>query len=323
MATLPWPWPVRAKTKIAERGPATVFAEPTGNLSVRIDGGSRIFEFESCPLILEGQTSTNIGFSWALPNIANMIVGKTIVLSNEQPEIVPREARIQSGVSNDRRDFTKDNTDALLKRRDRLASSRASKKLKPTFRETTNAEIFDALQKTQVQISDLLTLVKHGKLEHVDGLLRLLRLTITDKKDKSMPLLQLCAAMIAAPLIVYAPPINAFMEPLPMDGLETIAASITSTPTDFCKNPIDLDFWLASRGAQVEGKVLTQKNLIENIANSVASHFDIFVRPETDMLHGWKSEIAGVDADFIVHYTVAISTAVNDVISSILAARPS
>jgi len=144
---------------------------------------------------------------------------------------------------------------------------------------------------------------------------------ITDKVDKPMPLMQLCAAIIDAPLIVYAPPISAFKEPMRMDGLETLAAPISSVPTDFCKNAVDLDFWLASRAAELDGRVLNQKELIANIANSVASNFDIYVS-ETDMLRNWKSEITGVNADFVVHYTMAVSAAITGIIGSILAGRP-
>ena len=40
------------------------------------------------------------------------------------------------------------------------------------------------------------------------------------------------------------------------------------------------------------------------------------------MLHGWKSDIDGVDHDFLIRYTVAVATTIRDIISPILAAKP-
>jgi hypothetical protein len=81
---------------VVQRGPATIFAEPNGSLTVQIATDEEVFEFGSCRLVFDGQTSTNVGVSWNLPHAINMIVGKTIVLSMENGDLVPIEARIRS-----------------------------------------------------------------------------------------------------------------------------------------------------------------------------------------------------------------------------------
>jgi hypothetical protein len=68
--------------------------------------------------------------------------------------------------------------------------------------------------------------------------------------------------------------------------------------------------------------VLSQIEFINNVANTIAAHFDIQVRTESDMLRSSKSGVSGVDLDFVVHYATAISVAVRDISAPILAGRP-
>ena len=106
-----------------------------------------------------------------------------------------------------------------------------------------------------------------------------------------------------------------------MPGLQTFAAPISAVATDLLKNSVDLDIWLKSRAAQIDGRVLSQTELINNIANTIAAHFDTGVRAEADMLRGWKSEIAGVDRDFVEEYALAISSAVYGLSEGVLGRR--
>jgi hypothetical protein len=289
---------------------------------VEIATDEKVFEFHSCRLAFDGPTSTNVGVSWNLPHAVHMIVGQTIVLSTEGGGPVPAEARIASGVPDDVRDFSKENTEAVAERRRALLEWQADKKISETRREASSSEIFDALRNAERQFVDLLELVKQGNISHVDGLLRLLRLTNADRTAKPLPLLQLCAAMIEAPLIIFAPPVNASRVLLPIAGVETLAFSISPIATDLLKNAVDLDVWLDSRAIQLEDRVLNQRELLNNIANTIAAHFDTQVRSETDLMRGWTSGMAGVDLDFVVHYGVVVSTAVRDIIPPILALRP-
>jgi hypothetical protein len=306
---------------IVRREPAAIFAEPNGCLSVQITTTvGRVFEFRTCPIVLDGKTSTNLGISWELPRAINIIAGRTFVLSSEQPDLVPTEAYIRSGLPNDTRDFTKENDQALKKRNDTFAGSKADKKQKPGRRDATFDELFDALRNAQQQFADLIVLVQQGKLHHVDGLLRLLRFTITDKKDKPLPLLQHCAAMVGLPLLIFAPPITATKIVIPMADVETFAWDISISATDLLKNAVDLDVWLESRAAQLDGRVLNQKELINNVANSIAAHLDVQVRPEVDALRNWKSGMSGVTLDSIVHYVVTVAGVVRDIIPLIFEA---
>jgi hypothetical protein len=248
-----------------------------------------------------------------------MIVAQTIVLSADPAMLVPAEAHIASGVPNDTRNFSDQNATALARRREKLAGYEAGKKAREGRRQASTQETFDALAKARQQIVELVEFVAQGRLHHSDGLLRLLRLTIADRTARPLPLLQHCAAITNSPLLVFAPPISENKEPLPMPGVQTLAFPISSVATALLRNEVDLDVWLESRAAQLEGRVLSQCEFLNNIANTVAAHFDTQVREEADMLRSWKSEIAGVDSDFVAQYVLAISSAVRDISEPILA----
>lgn len=322
MLTFPWPWPCRARTKLVDREGVAIFAEPGGSLTVRIGSGGQVVEFQSCRLVFDAPTSTNVGVSWKLPGSVHMIVGQTIVLSADHAELVPAEARIASRVPNDARDFSDENATALARRCETLARYEADKKAKKGRRQASVKEIFDALATARQQIVELVEFVGEGRLHHLDGLLRVLRLTIADRTARPLSLLQHCAAITKSPLPVFAPPISANKLPLLMPGVQTLAFPISSVATDLLRNEVDLDVWLESRAAQLEGRVLSQSELLNNIASSVAAHFDTQVREEADMLRTWRSEIAGVDSDFLAHYVLAISSAVRDISEPIPARRP-
>jgi hypothetical protein len=71
-------------------------------------------------------------------------------------------------------------------------------------------------------------------------------------------LLQLCAAMIDAPLIVFAPPTTALRDPLQITGVETLAFSISAVAANLLKNAVDLDVWLESRATQLDDACLVR-----------------------------------------------------------------
>jgi hypothetical protein len=133
----------------------------------------------------------------------------------------------------------------------------------------------------------------------------------------------MCAAIIDAPVIVYVSPISTMKSAIPMSGFEALAFAISASPTATAKNIADIDVWLNSRASQLEGRVFNQSELINKIFNSVASHFDLQVLPEADMLRAWKSGMGGVNLDLLSLYTIAVATALRDVIPAILSAKSS
>jgi hypothetical protein len=67
MLTFPCPWPCWARTKLVEREGVAIFAEPGGSLTVRISSGGQVVEFQSCRLVFDAPTSTNVAYPGDCP----------------------------------------------------------------------------------------------------------------------------------------------------------------------------------------------------------------------------------------------------------------
>ena len=111
-------------------------------------------------------------------------------------------------------DYSEKNKLAVLTRRDRLAGFHRIPG-KKTIDEDYN---FKKLEAETLQVRDLIALIQQGAQHHVSGLGTRIRLLIAI--GTPMPLLQLCAALLSEPLIVFTVP-RPFRPPifdvLPMD----------------------------------------------------------------------------------------------------------
>jgi hypothetical protein len=180
-----------------KNSPASIQSPKSHNLCDEV-----LVEFLTCSIKVPFENAaTFVAASWSLPQ-CNVLVGNQIAFSTESPDQVPSEIRISGTIPNDRRDFSKDNRDAVKKRADKLIGTQ----LKPHQRRRGKDEIIELLRNERVQLNDLIAHLERGENQYVPGLARLLRLLIAD--NTTMPLLQLSAAHVNCPLIVYVPPIT-------------------------------------------------------------------------------------------------------------------
>jgi hypothetical protein len=314
----PWPWPPASRQKWVQKEALTIFAETTGHLTVEITAQTQVCKFTSCRLIVShGQTTTNVGVSWKLPELVNMIVGKTFVISTEDASVVPSETTVISGVPGGERNFSEENAKKLKKRHDTLAGSQPV----PGRRRGGKEEAFEALRQEYQQITELLKLIDQGGgTDNVPGLLSRIRMVIA--QGRPMPLLQLCAAMIDEPLIVYVPPITADRKPQEGAG-DSFVYAISLVATDLTKNAADLDLWLDSRAAQYDEKIHSQREVINHLGNTIGSHFDLDIHPTVEMLRSWRTGIDGVDLNFLVRYACTLGYITKELISHVLAKKGS
>jgi hypothetical protein len=316
----PWPWPPTARQIWVQHGVLTIAAEPEGCLTAEVASDGQVFKFTSCRLIVtHEQTTTNIGLSWKLPGIMNMIIGKTIgktiVISSESASLVPLEATITSGIPNDLRDFSKENAAKVQERHDAWARSHP----KSGRRRAGEDEAFEALRQEHQQIGALLKLIDEGNIHHVPGLLARLRMVIA--QEQPMPLLQLCAAMIDESLIIFVPPISSSKDPRQGVDLESLVYAISPVATGMTKNAADLDLWLDSRAAQYNGKIHSQREVINHLGNTAGAHFDIDVHPTVDMLRSWKSGINDATLDYLILYVCTVARVTEELIGHVLARK--
>jgi hypothetical protein len=313
---MPWPWPPETPICLVRMpltdGHMTITAETSGSLKLTLDGSSQN-NFVSCPIMAPGPfAAANVGVSWNLPSV-NMLVGTTFVISTEQPSIVPAECKITGRVPNDLKDFSKENSQALTKRKARVAGIQR----KPKHRRSTNQEMFRSLRDERDQIVDILKLMEEGKLAHLKGLSTRLRVLLA---DDPMALLQTCAAMVEAPLIVYVPPITrSDSRKITEPSMVTIALAISSTPNGVAQNPADIDVWLASDAIRMSGRIISQKELLYCVGSYIGAHVNRDIHPTVDTLRSLTAGMDGVEIELLLQYLKAVANVCLVLIAQVLA----
>ncbi len=243
-----------------------------------------------------------------------MIVGTTIVFSTEDPNIVPTQAAITGVIPNDIEDFSLQNDRAVAKRISTLGGTHP----KPRRRRRTKDEMFSALRDELNQISDLLDHIDRREIYHLPGLASRLRLLIAE--GDPMPLLQTSAAFVNRPLTVYVPPIGKLDRREVGDiGLLSVALTVSTTPTGVARNAADLDVWLETLAARIDGRLSSQREMIKQIGNTIGSHVDLDAHPTIDALRKIKSGVEGAELEMLVGYLASLARVSKKLIADILA----
>jgi hypothetical protein len=189
----------------------------------------------------------------------------------------------------------------------------------PGRRRVSSDETFETLRAEIAQISDILNLIEQGRLYHAVGLSARIRLMVCS--GRPLPLLQLCAALIEEPLNVYVPPITTRNGPvLPLDGV-SFALLASASPSSLAKNLADLDVWLASPASVVQGKNLSQKDLLAQIGNTIGAHFDRDADPSVDALRSLKRATPVGQAKPWIDYLCAVARTIVALAAQLLDAR--
>lgn len=166
---------------------------------------------------------------------------------------------------------------------------------------STNPEIRAALEDEILQIQDLLNHLREEKFHHVKGLSSRLRMLIAT--GNPMPLFQLYAAIQDKPLIVYFDEVDDLTNFSREDGVASFnTLPIQAEPVEEYIVPIDLDVWLDIPWGAFAGQVLTNRQAIKSIADTIGSHFDQDALPLVVALRGSKSEMHGVSTDSLLRY---------------------
>ena len=140
-------------------------------------------------------------------------------------------------------------------------------------------ELKDALREELDQLDDICELILSGKQYHRRGLAARLRLLIAAPTKTSVPLLQLVSAHQDRHLPVRA-----------SSALESLSEAILIGPP--LASPAllnedgttDLDLWLASAAARVDGISYSQNQVLRAVADTLGAHQDPDVEPLIDQL---------------------------------------
>ena len=250
----------------------------------------------SCPLLTLTPARVILSINWIPPNSMDIHINGNLLGSAEKPEDCPREHWLAGGApSEGHTDFTQKNIAARKKRRETLAGIRPRIGKIPGGKERH----FKALRAEVRQLADLLGLVRGGSTDHILGIFNRLRMTIS--MGKPLATLQLCAAHVDAPLMVYtsARPELPFPLKLPIDRFEF---NLSAEPTAMLSNGVDIDVWLGLPGAQTEQAKYTNGQVLNAIGNTIGSHLSIDVHSLVSLLEkGWAP--AGRNAELHDHLT--------------------
>ena len=205
-------------------------------------------------------------------------------------------------------------THSHLRRQDRLVGWRPSK---PGKQRGDKAHILDALRDEIKQLSDLLEHLNKRELHHLTGLARCLGMLIAT--GEPLPLLQLYAANENAPLLVYTSnrPFKKGMDKADF----TVSIEIWLPPTQIHTNPIDLDVWLDSPWGQMNGKPISNRQILTGIRHTIAAHFDQDILPEVIWLRSLSvaSDYGSITREVLLNFLIRIGTAVQQLGRSVLA----
>lgn len=309
---LPWPWPVAAPFLVYEwslpDGTVTLIGEPNGRLRVRITDAQNtaLIDRATCVFDLPERTVSAFAMAWSVPDDWSAFLNGVHIGSTNPNDSIPDRCTVAPRNSDllEATDFGKENKLIVARRRDRLAGWQGV----PNRVAADSAYLMSAFKDEISQIDDLLTLIEQGAVHHAGGLAARLRAFVVT--GRPLPLLQLLAASISSPLIVYT-------EPRPrqtvFDGAKSSASfSIWSEPKDRDTNPIDLDVWLDLPWGQIGEKAVTHREALKHIADTIGAHVDPDLHEVVVALNAGRSAAEGVNQRVLVLYLTRVARAVVD-----------
>lgn len=139
-----------------------------------------------------------------------------------------------------------------------------------------------------------------------------------------MALLQHCAAIAGAPLIIYTNPRPSLR--VPVMPAFSISHDFSAEPEPPRSNPIDLDLWLDVTAGTAAGKFFTHKEFLLAIGNTVAAHLDRDMHPFIVAAEMQRQSVASIEEMQSAHraYVLALSGCILPLVDTVLraAGRP-
>jgi hypothetical protein len=324
---LPWPWPRQYSETMfgtqLEDGTAILSWDQHGRLSGQLfnDGADEpLFNIISCPLIVTEPSAITFMFTWTASDLKIFVNAELIASTTSQ---TPVEYRVQMNRSAPavRYDFSDENKAAVIARRYRLAGH-GGRPIKRGRERSTKGAVFDALRDEIVQIGGLFELLKNGGFQHAIGLSGITRKMIA--AGDPLPLVQLSAAFIELPLIIYTASGGRRVLPPEMEApANHLVFGARPQPEMLYENPVDLDVWLDTPAGQVAGERFTHRELIKKIGDTIGAHFDLDVHPSVSALRSVRSITpSGNNVDFLIQYICQAAELARSLGLEILNAEP-
>jgi hypothetical protein len=269
---------------------------PSGRILFRVTHTDAVLEVTSSILQISEPTSGYCLLSWKHPDYFTVYLGRSMIASLSQPELVPTIV-IVPGVSNViNKDFASQNDKSSLARKGKLTGSHR----KPGRIHEDETYLFNSLRTEVAQLHDLLELMGKGSLHHAAGVAARLRLMIV--AGEPLPLVQMCAAILDKPLIMFTESNPARKLSLPIVPSFRLAFNGSPFPKDNLQNSVDLDVWLGLGASQIGENSISNRELLKAIGDTVGAHLDRDVHPAVSALRKYISEVPAGTVDMLVQY---------------------
>jgi hypothetical protein len=309
--TLPWPWPPASPiTLVGRRVNSQVLSAKVaedGRIVMQIcdaSDGAIVVDLMSCPLKLAEPGFIMLDLAWDVAaHIARIQINDTVIGSTDPtdaPVATYEVPRMEALRPEDLEDFSRDNAKAGI-REGRVTGTATARGRLPGDR----ASVLASLRDETAQVVNLIGLLDAGALFHARGLANSVGLLLAD--GRPIPLVQLAATLVGAPLTVFTVAKPSVDFPLYPDA--TISFDISTEATRLYPNPTDIDVWLELKGTSLNGRSYTNRETIMAIRNATGSHSDRDLHPLVEMLRSTQSAAAGgAEHDLLVQHVRRLST---------------
>jgi hypothetical protein len=279
--------PVLLRVQEFENYQIALIYDPTGRISAVVaplNEAIALAQVTSCPLILPEVPRVVLMVCWKPPNQLDLYIdGKLVGSSTKQNECVSVLDLSEITLIKDQTNFAQQNEQERKRRRGTLAG------MKPRLENSAGAKErhFYHLSTGMQQLSEMLSFVREGRDDYAFVISTLLRKMVS--MGKPLAALQLCAAHLDEPLIVYTCPHPE--TPLPIKGpAGHLSLNISGDPVWPLSNPIDIDVWLKQPGAQFEATKYSHEKVLNAIGNTEGAHLSVEIEQLVQMLQtGWTS----------------------------------
>lgn len=259
-----WP-PAVTQTLLSKREPGsglTVKAKPSGRLRVELfREGYESLVVRTPHLRMRTPTLLRLNFSWRGSEAALAANGQIVGTSSDAfPEgVVTAPELEQTRAPMDH----VDNERVRAFRRARAEQVKAQSGLAPATRECGRS-----LAGSGQVLADLTELVREGRHHHLGGVAReLVRLIVGG--GRAEPLLQWCAGLVDAPLLVYAPIAPQAQSDEPLTAFRSAFDVAPKRDSDH-ELAVDLDIWLRHEVPWPGGNVISPAGLLSVMAHALS-----------------------------------------------------
>lgn len=272
--TVPAPWPPAVDVFLGRIETLDAAAEfvalSEGRLLIRVKDayGADVHELKSRPLNVGTAPWFKLAAAWDRGGLRAFTDGQTLYGESGDLPIRLLDRQTSSGASHTEVEEARHKRQELVHRPVRDGCLRLPRD-----------DLRAALRAELDQLDDIFELIFVGRRHHVRGLAARLRLLIATPTRMSIPLLQLVAAHDDQHLPVRASP--------NLDGLSDasfISPSQAAPASIGEAGSTDLDHWLTSIAARVNGNVYTQNQVLRAVSDTIGAHHDPDVEPLVEEL---------------------------------------